>query len=563
MLYRYVTPCDQLFIVYLEGSKSITMSTLSTNLSLVNKLKRLDIGMNAIHLISLVLAFFLVLPLIYLIVKISFEFSLFFDFIFNKTIFKLSLNTVLLIVLVVLFSVLISLPLAFLNVRSNLPFAKQLTSISVLPIALPSYVMATTQIEIWSKNGWVHNFLKLFFEMKDFPSFYGLIGSVFVLSLITYPYVYIGLSAMFRRFDYQMIDASRTLGNGRIKTFRKIIFPLVSPTVVAGSLLVALYVLSDFGAVSLLRFNTFTIAIFNRMYNSISNYGVLEISLLAILFCFVILYIESKTKNEARYFSNSNLSDYKRIDLGIWRWILFPITLLPLCFGFILPIAVLVYWLIIGMGEDLGFSQVIKPAINTIVISSVSALFITLVSIPILISVKKRIKFFSFFIDKVSYIGLSLPGVIVSMSLVFFCINYFDYIYQTFIVLILGYFISFLPAALGPIRSSMAQIDPKLQDASYTLGAGKISTYYNVIVKLSSPGFIYGAVLVFILCLKELPATLILSPIGFQTLATQIWSFASEAFFIKTALASIVLVIIAGIPSYIFMSNDLSKRLGR
>ena len=563
MLYRYVTPYNQLFIVYLEGSKSITMSTLSTNLSLVNKLKRLDIGMNAIHLISLVLAFFLVLPLIYLIVKISFEFSLFFDFIFNKTIFKLSLNTVLLIVLVVLFSVLISLPLAFLNVRSNLPFAKQLTSISVLPIALPSYVMATTQIEIWSKNGWVHNFLKLFFEMKDFPSFYGLIGSVFVLSLITYPYVYIGLSAMFRRFDYQMIDASRTLGNGRIKTFRKIIFPLVSPTITAGSLLVALYVLSDFGAVSLLRFNTFTIAIFNRMYNSISNYGVLEISLLAILFCFVILYIESKTKNEARYFSNSNLSDYKRIDLGIWRWILFPITLLPLCFGFILPIAVLIYWLIIGMGEDLGFSQVIKPAINTIVISSVSALFITLVSIPILISVKKRIKFFSFFIDKVSYIGLSLPGVIVSMSLVFFCINYFDYIYQTFIVLILGYFILFLPAALGPIRSSMAQIDPKLQDASYTLGAGKISTYYNVIVKLSSPGFIYGAVLVFILCLKELPATLILSPIGFQTLATQIWSFASEAFFIKTALASIVLVIIAGIPSYIFMSNDLSKRLGR
>ena len=195
---------------------------------------------------------------------------------------------------------------------------------------------------------------------------------------------------MFRRFDYQMIDASRTLGNGRIKTFRKIIFPLVSPTVVAGSLLVALYVLSDFGAVSLLRFNTFTIAIFNRMYNSISNYGVLEISLLAILFCFVILYIESKTKNEARYFSNSNLSDYKRIDLGIWRWIIFPITLLPLCFGFILPIAVLVYWLIIGMGEDFGFAQVIKPAINTIIISSVSALFITLVSIPILISVKKR-----------------------------------------------------------------------------------------------------------------------------------------------------------------------------
>ena len=200
-------------------------------------------------------------------------------------------TTVLLIVLVVTCSVLISLPLAFLNVRTNMPFAKYLTSISVLPIALPSYVMATTQIEIWSKNGWVHNFLKLFFEMETFPSFYGLVGSVFVLSLITFPYVYIGLAAMFRRFDYQMIDASKTLGDNSFQTTRKIIFPLVRPTIVAGSLLVSLYVLSDFGAVSLLRFNTFTIAIFNRMYNSISNYGVLEISLLAILFCFIISFL--------------------------------------------------------------------------------------------------------------------------------------------------------------------------------------------------------------------------------------------------------------------------------
>ncbi|MEC7838241.1 MAG: iron ABC transporter permease [Chloroflexota bacterium] len=475
---------------------------------------------------------------------------------------KLSFNTVSLILLVVIFSILISLPLAFLNVRSNMPFAKYLTSISVLPIALPSYVMATTQIEIWSKNGWVHNFLQLFFEMKTFPSFYGLVGSVFVLSLITYPYVYIGLAAMFRRFDYQMIDASRTLGDSSFGTFRKIIFPLVKPTIVAGSLLVSLYVLSDFGAVSLLRFNTFTIAIFNRMYNSISNYGVLEISLLAILFCFLILFIESKTKNEARYFSNSNLSDIKKIDLGIWKWILFPISLIPLIFGFILPISVLIYWFIIGFGEDTGFRDVIQPTINTIIISSVSAFFITLVSIPLLITIRKNIRILSFMIDKVSYIGLSLPGVIVSMSLVFFCINYFDYIYQTFIVLVLGYFISFLPAALGPIKSSMTQIDPKLEDASFTLGAGKIKTYYNIVIKLASPGFIYGGVLVFILCLKELPATLILSPIGFQTLATEIWSNASEAFFIKTALASIVLVIIAGIPSYIFMSNDLSKRLG-
>ena len=538
------------------------MSVLLPNSIILKKIRKLDIGLGFIYISSLILSFFLILPLLYLLFKITFEFNLFFDFIFNTTILKLSLNTVSLIILVVTFSILISLPLAFLNVRTNLPFSKYLTSISVLPIALPSYVMATTQIEIWSKNGWVHNFFKMFFDMNSFPSFYGLPGSVFVLSLITYPYVYIGLSAMFRRFDYQMIDASRTLGDSPFATARKVVFPLVKPTVIAGSLLVSLYVLSDFGAVSLLRYNTFTIAIFNRMYNSISNYGVLEISLLAVLFCFIILTIETKTKNEARHFSNSNLSDLKKIDLGAWKWVIFPISLIPLIFGFILPVSVLIYWLIIGFGENMGFIDVIQPTLNTLFISSVSAVFITIVCIPLLITIRKNIKIFSFLIDKVSYIGLSLPGVIVSMSLVFFCINYFDYIYQTFIVLVLGYFISFLPAALGPIKSSMTQIDPKLEDASFTLGASKIKTYYNVIVKLSSPGFIYGGVLVFILCLKELPVTLILSPIGFQSLATEIWSSASEAFFVKTALASIILVVIAGIPSYIFMSNDLSKRLG-
>ena len=295
------------------GRINIIMPAVSLNSTIINKIKKLDLGLGAIHLFSLVLAFFLVLPLLYLLTKITFEFKLFFDFILNTNILRLSFNTISLILLVVIFSVLISLPLAYLNVRSNLPFAKYLTSISVLPIALPSYVMATTQIEIWSKNGWVHNFLKIFFEMKTFPSFYGLIGSVFVLSLITYPYVYIGLAAMFRRFDYQMIDASKTLGDSPFQSFFKIIFPLVRPTIVGGSLLVSLYVLSDFGAVSLLRFNTFTIAIFNRMYNSISNYGVLEISLLAIIFCFIILFIESRSKNEARQFSNSELSDNKRL----------------------------------------------------------------------------------------------------------------------------------------------------------------------------------------------------------------------------------------------------------
>ncbi len=542
------------------------MNLSNYNLYFPSKFRKLNFASMLIIFWAIIFSIILSLPIIYIFLKITFGINLFFDFILNYNILKITINSVLLVLLVVCLATLISLPLAFLNVRTNLPFAKYLISISVLPIALPSYVMATTQIELWGPRGIAYDILNKFLGTGPLPSFYGLSGSVIVLTLITYPYIYIGLCATFRRFDFQMIDASRTLGASVPKTFSKIIFPLVMPTVASGSLLVSLYVLSDFGAVALLRFNTFTIAIFNRMYSSIGNYGVLEICSIAILFCFFILFIESRTRSNSRYFSNSNTANLKILDLGYWRWIILPFALIPSILGFLLPVLVLIYWFISGVYFDNSFDNLFKnifsDILSTILISFVSALIITLLATIAVLIIRKKIRIISFVLEKVSYIGLSLPGIVVAMSLVFFTINYIDIIYQTFIVLILGYLISFLPAVITPVKSSVSQIDPSLEEASYTLGKGKIMTFYNIIVKLSTPGVIYGGILVFILCLKELPLTLILSPLGFSTLATSIWSSASEAFFMDTAAASLILILIAGIPTYLFMSNDLSKKVG-
>ena len=542
------------------------MNLSNYNLYFQRKFRKLNFASTLIIFWAIIFSIILSLPIIYIFLKITFGINLFFDFILNYNILKITINSVLLVLLVVCLATLISLPLAFLNVRTNLPFAKYLISISVLPIALPSYVMATTQIELWGPRGIAYDILNKFFGTGPLPSFYGLSGSVIVLTLITYPYIYIGLCATFRRFDFQMIDASRTLGASVPKTFSKIIFPLVMPTVASGSLLVSSYVLSDFGAVALLRFNTFTIAIFNRMYSSIGNYGVLEICSIAILFCFFILFIESRTRSNSRYFSNSNSANMKILDLGYWRWVILPFALIPSILGFLLPVSVLLYWFISGVYFDNSFDNLFKnifsDILSTILVSLVSALIITLLATIAVLIIRKKIRIISFVLEKVSYIGLSLPGIVVAMSLVFFTINYVDIIYQTFIVLILGYLISFLPAVITPVKSSVSQIDPSLEEASYTLGKGKIMTFYNIIVKLSTPGVIYGGILVFILCLKELPLTLILSPLGFSTLATSIWSSASEAFFMDTAAASLILILIAGIPTYLFMSNDLSKKVG-
>ncbi len=541
------------------------------NLSKLNpfykhKLKSVNFASIAIILWAIIFSIILSLPVIYLFLKITFGINLFVDFIFNYKILKIALNSILLVFLVVFLATAIALPLAFLNVRTNLPFAKYLLSISVLPIALPSYVMATTQIELWGPRGIVYDILSNFFEIAPLPSFYGLSGSVIVLGLITYPYIYIGLCATFRRFDFQMIDASRTLGASVSKTFNRIIIPLVLPTIASGSLLVSLYVLSDFGAVALLRFNTFTIAIFNRMYSSIGNYGVLELCSLVIVFCFIILFIESRSRTNSRYFSNSTSVNLKILDLGYWKWVILPFALLPTVLGFLLPVMILLYWLISGIFFETSFINVYEDLfseiIGSVTISLISSIIITFLATVVVLIIRKKIRIISFIIEKTSYIGLSLPGIVVAMSLVFFTINYLDFIYQTYIVLIFGYLISFLPAALTPVKSSVSQIDPSLEEASYSLGKGKVMTFYNVIVKLSIPGVSYGGVLVFILCIKELPLTLILSPLGFSTLATSIWSSASEAFFMDTAAASLVLILVAGIPTYIFMSNNLSKKVG-
>tara|TARA_B100000945_G_scaffold40953_4_gene27516 strand:- start:603 stop:2234 length:1632 start_codon:yes stop_codon:yes gene_type:complete len=541
------------------------------NLSKLNpfykhKLKSVNFASIAIILWAIIFSIILSLPVIYLFLKITFGINLFVDFIFNYKILKIALNSILLVFLVVFLATAIALPLAFLNVRTNLPFAKYLLSISVLPIALPSYVMATTQIELWGPRGIVYDILSNFFEIAPLPSFYGLSGSVIVLGLITYPYIYIGLCATFRRFDFQMIDASRTLGASVSKTFNRIIIPLVLPTIASGSLLVSLYVLSDFGAVALLRFNTFTIAIFNRMYSSIGNYGVLELCSLVIVFCFIILFIESRSRTNSRYFSNSTSVNLKILDLGYWKWVILPFALLPTVLGFLLPVMILLYWLISGIFFETSFINVYEDLfseiIGSVTISLISSIIITFLATIVVLIIRKKIRVISFIIEKTSYIGLSLPGIVVAMSLVFFTINYLDFIYQTYIVLIFGYLISFLPAALTPVKSSVSQIDPSLEEASYSLGKGKVMTFYNVIVKLSIPGVSYGGVLVFILCIKELPLTLILSPLGFSTLATSIWSSASEAFFMDTAAASLVLILVAGIPTYIFMSNNLSKKVG-
>jgi iron(III) transport system permease protein len=155
--------------------------------------------------------------------------------------------------------------------------------------------------------------------------------------------------------------------------------------------------------------------------------------------------------------------------------------------------------------------------------------------------------------ERITYMGFALPGIAVALGLVFFGANYAPWLYQTLGLLVLAYVVLFLPAAVGPIRASLLQVSPNVEDAARSLGSSPARLLTSITVPLVRPGILAGAALVFLLVMKELPATLILSPIGFQTLATSVWSAASEAFFARAAAPALLLILVSSI-SLTFLS---------
>jgi len=179
-----------------------------------------------------------------------------------------------------------------------------------------------------------------------------------------------------------------------------------------------------------------------------------------------------------------------------------------------------------------------------------------LAAIPVAILAVRFPSWRSSLLERTTYIGFALPGIVIALALVFFGARYGGVVYQTLPLLIFAYIILFLPAAVGSIRSSLLQISPRLEDAARNLGKGPMQVLYSITIPIMRPGLLAGGALVFLLTMKELPATMILSPIGFDTLAISIWSTASEAFFAEAAVHALLLVLVSSIPMAIFILKE-------
>jgi iron(III) transport system permease protein len=350
--------------------------------------------------------------------------------------------------------------------------------------------------------------------------------------------------------DPALDEASRSLGRSRWRTFRTVTLPLLRPSLAAGMLLTGLYTLSDFGAVSLLRYETFTWTIFLQYQTAFDRSIAATLSVGLIALAVGLLWMESRTRGRAAYHRVTGGSPRPagRIPLGRWRWAAFAFCALVVLVSLALPIGVLAYWALRGILAGQTVAVFWSAAWNSVYVSLLAAAAALAAGLPVAILLARHRGKLSAFVDKAAHVGFGLPGIVIALALVFFVTNIATPLYQSMALLVFAYATLFLAAALGPLQATLREVNPRLEEAARGLGRTPPRVFLGVTLPLMRPGVLAAGALVFLLTMKELPATLLLSPLGFDTLATAIWSAASEAYFAQAAAPALLLVAVSAIP---------------
>lgn len=489
------------------------------------------------------------LPLAYLVLRTLGAGIEAWDLLFQVRVLNTLVRTLLLAFAVTGASIAIAVPLAWLTVRTDLPFRRFWLVVTVLPLVIPSYVGAYLFVVALGPKGMFQGLLEPL-GVNRLPDIYGFPGAMLVLTLLSYPYVLLTVRAALRRTDPALEESSRGLGYGPWTTFRRMTLPQLRPAIAAGALLVALYTLSDFGAVSLMRFDSFTRVIFLQYESAFDRTLAAALSLALVLVALGILMAEARTRGQARYHrtTGGTLRPPSPVRLRQWRWPAFAFCGIVASLALFMPMSILGYWLVRGISAGESLQAVWGPALNSIYISGLASVVIVAASVPVAILVVRYPSRISALLERATYIGFALPGIVVALALVFFGARYAGPVYQTLFILIFAYVVLFLPAAVGVTRSSLLQVSPKLEEVARSLGKRPLRVLLSVTFPIIRPGILAAGALVFLLTMKELPATLLLSPIGFKTLATSTWSSAEAAFFAQAAAPALLLILASSVP---------------
>jgi iron(III) transport system permease protein len=511
----------------------------------------------ALWLIGVLVAIALLWPTIYLVLRAAEASETAWQNLLRLRTLQTLGRTVLLAGSVTALAALIAVPLAWITVRTDVPLRRLWAALAPLPLVIPSYVGAYVIASALGPRGLLQQGLEAWVGIERLPSLYGFGGALLTLTLLTYPYLWLSVRAALLRLDPALEEAARTLGDSDWRSFWRMTLPLLRPALGAGGLLVALYTVRDFGAVAIMRYDTFTRAIYVQ-YQSFdrSQAALLALVLVAVTLVFVLL--EARLQKRASYFQGASGAQRPptMVALGQWRWPAAIFCALVALLSLVMPATVLLYWFVRGVRAGESVPQLWLAMWNSIQSSGLAAIVTVLLALPVVILVVRRPGYWSHLLDRLTYAAYALPSIVIALALVFFGANHAPWLYQTLAMLILAYVILFLPQAAGTVRTTLMQIHPSLEDAARSLGRGPLRVFATVTLPLLRPGLLAGASMVFLTAMKELPATLLLAPISYRTLATSVWSAVSEAFFAAAAAPALLIILLSSVPMTLIILRE-------
>ena len=419
---------------------------------------------------------------------------------------------------------------AWLTARTSIVGRAFFAIVAALPLAMPSYVTA-------------YAFTALFSGFKGFGAAW------LVLTIGTAPYVYLAVSSALNRSDAATEEVARSLGANRWRVFSQITWPAFRPAAVSGALLSALYTLSDFGAVSILSFDTFTRAIYSAYRSSFDRSGAASLALILVVLTVILLVVEPALRGKSvpvdartRRSSPIKLGWFSPVAIGLaGAWAVVSLGI---------PAFSLIRWNQTGLSEaDAG--EVLRALTNSVGYAIGGGLITVIFGLAVsILAIRYRSRLTVGF-ERSIWLTHAVPGLVVALSLVFLSNRLLPGIYQTSVLVLIAYVILFLPNAIATMHTPISQAPRALDEIAASLGVSRFQTIRRVLVPIAGPGILAGGALVALSILKELPATLLLRETGVETLATRLWNETSVSAYAAAAPYALLLVAVAGIPAWL------------
>ncbi len=463
------------------------------------------------------------------------------DFLVRPRVGELLWNTARLLVGGVTLSVVLGVACAWLVVRTNLPAGHLWHGVLAAPLAVPAFV---------NGYGWV----------STTHAVQSYAGAVLVVSLSYYPLVYLPTVAALRRLDHGLEDVAAALGHTSVATFARVVLPAISPAVLGGALLVGLHLLGEYGALQILNYPTLTTGILDQYRTSFNGPAATLLALVLVVFCMLLLALELLARGRRRHSRVGSGVDRaaSRARLGAWGGpvVASLVGLAVLALG--VPLVSLGRWLLRGASTEFPLDELAAATGTTMGLALAGGVLATVAALPVAWLAVRHRGVFATALERSVYPANALPGIVVALALVTVSIRSVPWIYQTVPLLVLGYVILFLPRAVVSVRGTLELAPPVLEDVARSLGCSGAAAARRVTLPLVLPGLGASLALVSLAVSTELTATLLLSPIGTSTLATEFWQ---KAYSVEYGAAApyAALLIVLSVPATWLLSRAANR----